>query len=95
MSPYPGIDLTDVYHRLETGYRMEKPQGCPPEVHELMGKCWRWSASERPSFKTIHHDLEHMFQVLKDTFIDIKGINVLIFRNHQSPKRLRNNCRVQ
>lgn len=21
MSPYPGIDLTDVYHTLETGYR--------------------------------------------------------------------------
>ena len=23
MSPYPGIDLTDVYHTLETGYRYQ------------------------------------------------------------------------
>ena len=27
MSPYPGIDLTDVYHRLESGYRMDIPPG--------------------------------------------------------------------
>ena len=63
MSPYPGIDLTDVFHRLESGYRMERPPGCPHEVYDLMRKCWQWSATDRPSFKCIHHDLEHMFQV--------------------------------
>ncbi|KAG5678000.1 hypothetical protein PVAND_007711 [Polypedilum vanderplanki] len=62
MSPYPAIDLTDVYHRLESGYRMERPQGCPPEVYELMRKCWQWNPADRPTFKSIHHDLEHMFQ---------------------------------
>lgn len=39
MSPYPGVDLTDVYHMLETGYRMECPPGCPPNVYELMKQC--------------------------------------------------------
>lgn len=63
MSPYPGIDLTDVFHKLESGYRMERPPGCPPEVYELMRQCWQWNASDRPSFKNIHHGLEHMFQV--------------------------------
>ncbi|XP_001659488.2 tyrosine-protein kinase Abl isoform X3 [Aedes aegypti] len=62
MSPYPGIDLTEVFHRLESGYRMERPPGCPPEVYELMRKCWQWNAQDRPTFKSIHHDLEHMFQ---------------------------------
>ncbi|XP_046605236.1 tyrosine-protein kinase Abl [Neodiprion virginianus] len=62
MSPYPGVDLTDVYHMLEKGYRMECPPGCPPKVYELMRQCWKWSASERPSFKEIHHSLENMFQ---------------------------------
>uniref|UniRef100_A0A336MRU8 non-specific protein-tyrosine kinase n=1 Tax=Culicoides sonorensis TaxID=179676 RepID=A0A336MRU8_CULSO len=62
MSPYPGIDLTDVFHKLESGYRMERPPGCPPEVYELMRQCWQWNASDRPSFKNIHHALEHMFQ---------------------------------
>ncbi|EDW17117.2 uncharacterized protein Dmoj_GI16710, isoform B [Drosophila mojavensis] len=62
MSPYPGIDLTDVYHKLEKGYRMERPPGCPPEVYDLMRQCWLWDATERPTFKRIHHALEHMFQ---------------------------------
>ncbi|XP_034941630.1 tyrosine-protein kinase Abl isoform X2 [Chelonus insularis] len=62
MSPYPGVDLTDVYHMLEKGYRMECPPGCPPKVYELMRQCWQWSAIERPTFKDIHHSLETMFQ---------------------------------
>ncbi|GAB0096216.1 Tyrosine-protein kinase [Sergentomyia squamirostris] len=62
MSPYPGIDLTDVFHKLESGYRMDRPPGCPPEVYDLMRQCWQWNAQDRPTFKSIHHALEHMFQ---------------------------------
>ncbi|XP_025990584.2 tyrosine-protein kinase Abl isoform X3 [Solenopsis invicta] len=62
MSPYPGVDLTDVYHMLEKGYRMECPPGCPSKVYDLMRQCWQWSASDRPTFKEIHHSLENMFQ---------------------------------
>lgn len=67
MSPYPGIDLTDVFHKLESNYRMERPPGCPPEVYDLMRQCWHWNAHDRPTFKNIHHALEHMFQVRHDT----------------------------
>ncbi|GJQ88019.1 hypothetical protein Trydic_g12943 [Trypoxylus dichotomus] len=62
MSPYPGVDLTDVYHMLEKGYRMECPPGCPPKIYELMRQCWQWNILERPTFKEIHHALENMFQ---------------------------------
>lgn len=62
MSPYPGVELTDVYHMLEKGYRMECPPGCPPKVYDLMKQCWLWSAADRPSFDEIHHALENMFQ---------------------------------
>ncbi|XP_072930972.1 tyrosine-protein kinase Abl isoform X2 [Epargyreus clarus] len=62
MSPYPGVDLADVYHMLEKGYRMECPPGCPAAVYELMRGCWQWNAGDRPSFREIHHALEHMFQ---------------------------------
>lgn len=76
MSPYPAIDLTDVFHRLESGYRMDRPPGCPPEVYELMRKCWQWNATDRPTFKNIHHDLEHMFQVCDLLFaLKILSIN--------------------
>ena len=31
-TPYPGMDLYIVLEKLEHGYRMPRPQGCPPEV---------------------------------------------------------------
>lgn len=39
MSPYPGIDLSQVYELLEKDYRMERPEGCPEKVYELMTAC--------------------------------------------------------
>jgi len=39
MSPYPGVDLTEVYHLLERGYRMECPAYCPSSVYQLMRQC--------------------------------------------------------
>uniref|UniRef100_A0A8C9V622 Tyrosine-protein kinase n=1 Tax=Scleropages formosus TaxID=113540 RepID=A0A8C9V622_SCLFO len=61
MSPYPGIDLSQVYDLLEKGYRMEQPEGCPPKVYELMRACWQWSSLDRPSFAEIHQAFETMF----------------------------------
>ncbi|XP_038601950.1 tyrosine-protein kinase ABL1 isoform X3 [Tachyglossus aculeatus] len=62
MSPYPGIDLSQVYELLEKDYRMERPEGCPEKVYELMRACWQWSLSDRPSFAEIHQAFETMFQ---------------------------------
>ena len=39
LSPYPSLDLTEVYHLLEKGYRMECPDGCPDNVYQLMRQC--------------------------------------------------------
>ncbi|XP_069465372.1 tyrosine-protein kinase ABL1 isoform X2 [Ambystoma mexicanum] len=62
MSPYPGIDLSQVYELLEKDYRMERPEGCPEKVYELMRACWQWNPADRPSFAEIHQAFETMFQ---------------------------------
>ncbi|XP_069093169.1 tyrosine-protein kinase ABL1 isoform X2 [Pleurodeles waltl] len=62
MSPYPGIDLSQVYELLENDYRMERPEGCPEKVYELMRECWQWNPADRPSFAEIHQAFETMFQ---------------------------------
>jgi len=62
MSPYPGVELTDVYQLLESGYRMECPPGCPARVYSLMRECWQWEATKRPTFRQMHYDMENMFQ---------------------------------
>ncbi|XP_074594225.1 tyrosine-protein kinase Abl isoform X2 [Brevipalpus obovatus] len=61
-SPYPGVELANVYHMLESGYRMECPTGCPPKIYELMLQCWQWDANDRPTFYQIREILETIFQ---------------------------------
>lgn len=60
-SPYPGVELANVYHLLDSGYRMEMPERCPLNVYELMLRCWQWEPAHRPSFDQIYKDLENMF----------------------------------
>ncbi|KAJ3606044.1 hypothetical protein NHX12_028087 [Muraenolepis orangiensis] len=62
MSPYPGIDLSQVYELLEKDYRMDRPEGCPEKVYELMRACWKWIPGDRPSFAETHQAFETMFQ---------------------------------
>ncbi|KAM4528595.1 tyrosine-protein kinase ABL1 isoform 1-T2 [Odontesthes bonariensis] len=62
MSPYPGIDLSQVYELLQKDYRMDRPEGCPEKVYELMTACWMWNPLERPSFAETHQAFETMFQ---------------------------------
>ncbi|KAM6986059.1 tyrosine-protein kinase ABL1 isoform 2-T2 [Aplochiton taeniatus] len=62
LSPYPGIDLSQVYEMLEKDYRMDRPEGCPEKVYQLMRACWKWNPSERPSFAETHQAFETMFQ---------------------------------
>ena len=61
-SPYPGVELQHVYEKLERGYRMERPEGCPADVYKLMLKCWEWKATDRPSFIDLQEEMNNMFQ---------------------------------
>lgn len=78
-SPYPKIELCQVFDHLRAGNRMEKPSGCPNDVYNLMQKCWRWNPDERPTFKEIHVELESMTTVGFNT--QENGSNKLISNN--------------
>jgi len=55
------VDLFSVLDKLETGYRMPRPEGCPPEVYALMRDCWHTEPERRPSFEAIRRRLETMY----------------------------------
>ncbi|XP_046454047.1 tyrosine-protein kinase CSK-like [Daphnia pulex] len=61
--PYPRIPLADVVKHVEKGYRMEKPEGCPQEIHDLMRQAWDLNADRRPTFNQVKQQLAQ----LKDT----------------------------
>ncbi|CAH8496937.1 unnamed protein product [Heterobilharzia americana] len=59
-TPYPGVELQDVYVLLERGTRMLCPDGCPEPVYQLMLQCWQWHPEQRPPFSDILNQLESM-----------------------------------
>ncbi|KAM9325337.1 tyrosine-protein kinase ABL1 isoform 1-T1 [Gastrophryne carolinensis] len=91
MSPYPGIDLSQVYELLEKDYRMERPEGCPEKVYELMRECWQWNPLDRPSFAEIHQAFETMFQESSisdevEKELGKKGLKVVVSSLLQAPE---------
>ncbi|CAD6194725.1 unnamed protein product [Caenorhabditis auriculariae] len=48
--PYPRIPIQDVVRHIERGYRMEAPEGCPPEVVRVMNDAWALAPNDRPPF---------------------------------------------
>ncbi len=39
-TPYPTFTNSQVLDEVLMGYRLEKPKLCPPEIYDLMRKCW-------------------------------------------------------
>ncbi|GAA6101307.1 tyrosine-protein kinase CSK [Tachysurus ichikawai] len=56
--PYPRIALKDVVPRVEKGYKMDAPDGCPPAVYDIMKQCWTLEPAMRPSFKALRENLQ-------------------------------------
>lgn len=52
--------LKDVVPRVEKGYKMDAPDGCPPAVYEVMKNCWHLDAATRPTFLQLREQLEHI-----------------------------------
>lgn len=52
--------LKDVVPRVEKGYKMDSPDGCPQIVYEVMKKCWTLDPVHRPSFHQLREQLEHI-----------------------------------
>ena len=51
--PYAGLTNSETTEKVLGGYRLPQPKLCPPEVYELLLKCWREKSSERPNSKEI------------------------------------------
>ncbi|XP_014612211.1 PREDICTED: proto-oncogene tyrosine-protein kinase receptor Ret [Polistes canadensis] len=61
-SPYPGVDVHNLYNLLRAGYRMEKPANCSQQLYKLMVSCWHEEPGMRPSFKELTCHWERMLE---------------------------------
>lgn len=60
MTPYPGVELSEVFHTLNSGHRMKRPTGCPEPIYHLMQQCWAWKPDDRPAFWELHEQLQSL-----------------------------------
>jgi len=51
--PYPGMKGQELVEKVESGYRLECPPGCPDEIYQLMRQCWEFKQEDRPKFAEI------------------------------------------
>uniref|UniRef100_A0A8C6UJT4 Tyrosine-protein kinase n=1 Tax=Neogobius melanostomus TaxID=47308 RepID=A0A8C6UJT4_9GOBI len=58
--PYPRIPLKDVVPRVEKGYKMDCPDGCPEVVYNVMKQCWNIDPTARPTFRQLKEWLQHI-----------------------------------
>ena len=66
-APYPRMSQKEVVDQVATGYRMDKPDSCPSDLHtKVMAWCWEIDAKNRPSFKQLSDKLKK-FTVAKFT----------------------------
>ncbi|XP_065188437.1 tyrosine-protein kinase CSK-like [Sycon ciliatum] len=55
--PYPRVPLAEVTQHVESGYRMDAPDNCPPEVYSIMKRCWDIVPERRPEFSVLFTEL--------------------------------------
>uniref|UniRef100_A0A667WMP0 Tyrosine-protein kinase n=1 Tax=Myripristis murdjan TaxID=586833 RepID=A0A667WMP0_9TELE len=60
--PYPRIPLKEVVPRVEKGYKMDCPDGCPEVVYNIMTQCWILDPDARPSFHMLRERLQYISQ---------------------------------
>ncbi|KAI0210452.1 Fibroblast growth factor receptor 4, partial [Lamellibrachia satsuma] len=60
--PYDGITSGELKARLDSGYRMERPDHCPELMYEqVVQPCWNGSATARPTFDDVSKNIEGLF----------------------------------
>ncbi|XP_068854589.1 tyrosine-protein kinase receptor UFO-like [Aphelocoma coerulescens] len=53
LTPYPGLENSEVFEYLRGGHRLGAPPHCPPRLYALMRRCWAADPRARPTFEEL------------------------------------------
>ncbi|CAI8052359.1 Tyrosine protein-kinase src-2 [Geodia barretti] len=53
IKPYIQLTNSEVYQKIQSGYRLPPPPGCPRAVYQTMINCWNHEPDSRPTFPEI------------------------------------------
>ncbi|XP_050666858.1 tyrosine-protein kinase Fer isoform X2 [Leptidea sinapis] len=60
-TPYAGMSNSRAREKIDQGYRMPAPEGCPEEVYALMLRCWEYEPEKRPHFNQIYTIIDNIY----------------------------------
>ncbi|XP_053577620.1 tyrosine-protein kinase receptor UFO isoform X2 [Bombina bombina] len=63
-TPYPGVENSEIYDYLRQGNRLKQPPDCLDGLYELMSSCWHLNSKDRPTFESLHLELEKILKNL-------------------------------
>ncbi|XP_028414940.1 fibroblast growth factor receptor 2-like [Dendronephthya gigantea] len=73
-TPYPSVPLEKLFELLKSGYRMERPVNCPPELYDLLLRCWLEEPGCRPNFTEIVRELNEVLEgMTTEEYVDIEA----------------------
>ena len=52
--------FSSLFQHIEKGYRMEAPEGCPPEIYDMIRAAWESVPESRPTFNELFAKLESL-----------------------------------
>ena len=58
--PYSKMKNAEVIHKVQGGYRIPRPKGCPAKVYAVMLSCWDADARSRPRFSDLAGTLSNI-----------------------------------
>jgi len=59
--PYPDLEPLEVAFKVvQEGLRLTIPANCPPDVAEIMKRCWNHNKDDRPDFAQIYAELSQL-----------------------------------
>ncbi|XP_059478851.1 tyrosine-protein kinase Fer isoform X1 [Neocloeon triangulifer] len=67
--PYNGMSNSQARERIDEGYRMPAPEGTPPEMYQIMLKCWAYESENRPKFDEIFRVVNQLHEASRQTAI--------------------------
>ncbi|XP_029474582.1 tyrosine-protein kinase SYK isoform X2 [Rhinatrema bivittatum] len=59
--PYKGMKGNEVSQMIEIGLRMDAPANCPPEIYNIMKRCWTYNLEDRPGFTQVELKLRNYY----------------------------------
>ena len=59
--PYPDLKNAEMMERVQQGFRMPSPPGCPDPLYQIMMECWKQDPKERPTFEYLKTTLEDYY----------------------------------